>query len=418
MHCEGVSLERIAEEHGTPVYVYSAGTILGNFRRLQSAMAEVNPLICFAMKSNSNLAVLNLLAREGAGFDLVSGGELYRVLQAGGEAAKCTFAGVGKTAAEIEMGIEHGIYCFNAESEAELHRINDIAGRMGRKAPVAVRINPDVDPKTHKFISTGKSQNKFGVGIDRALEVYEAAARLPNLILRGVQSHIGSQILDSKPFAEAAAKLAPVVKVLKDRFGIEFFSFGGGIGIAYHDMLASGSAGWWQQEGASRLTPEAYAAAVVPHLAPLGLRILLEPGRFIVGNAGVLLTTVQYLKKTRAKTFCIVDAGMNDLIRPALYEGHHEIVPVRSSGSAPVVMDVVGPVCESGDFFAQDREVPGCGEGDVLALLSAGAYGFVMSSNYNARPLLPEVLVNGESAHLVRERQTYEDLIRGEHIPG
>lgn len=418
LHCEGVSLQRIAEQYGTPTYVYSANTIRENFRRLRTALAELNPLICFAMKSNSNLAVLNLLAKEGAGFDLVSGGELFRVLKAGGDAGKCTFAGVGKTVAEIEQGLAAGIYCFNVESESELFRINEVAGRMGLRAPVAVRINPDVDPKTHKFISTGKSQNKFGIGIDRAEEVYEAASKLPHLQLRGVQTHIGSQILDPQPFSEAAAKLAPVVKRLKERFGIEFFSFGGGIGIPYRDALASGNPSWWNEvNGPACITPERYAAAVVPHLAPLGVRILLEPGRFLVGNAGALLSTVQYIKKTRAKTFCIVDAGMNDLIRPALYEGYHEIVPIIHRGAKPIVIDVVGPVCESGDFFAQDREVSELAEGDVIALLSAGAYGFVMASNYNSRTLPAEILVNGERADLVRERQTFDDLIRGECIP-
>ncbi|MDX2079741.1 MAG: diaminopimelate decarboxylase [Terrimicrobiaceae bacterium] len=417
--CEGVSLESVAAEFGTPAYVYSAGTIRGNFQRLSSALAPLNPLICYAMKANSNLAILDLLAREGAGFDIVSGGELFRVLKAGGRADRCTFAGVGKTREEIEYAILEGVYSFNVESEAELERINEVAGVLGRVAPVAIRVNPDVDPKTHKFISTGKSQNKFGVGIDRAAEVYAVAARLPNLRIRGVQTHIGSQILESGPFAEAAGKLALLVADLKARHDIEFFSFGGGIGIVYDQALASGDPDWWTStEHPRRITPEDYAAAVVPLLQPLGLKILFEPGRFLVGNAGVLLATVQYVKKTPAKTFTIVDAAMNDLIRPALYEGWHEIVPLRESGANREPTDVVGPVCESGDFFAQDRELAPLAAGDRIAVLSAGAYGFVMSSNYNSRPLLPEILIDGKSVTEIRRRQKFDDLIAGERVPG
>lgn len=370
------------------------------------------------MKANSNLAILNLLAREGAGFDIVSGGELYRVLKAGGRADRCTFAGVGKTREEIEYAIREGVYCFNVESEAELERINEVAGSLGRVAPVAIRVNPDVDAKTHKFISTGKSQNKFGVGIDRAAEVYARAARLPHLRIRGVQTHIGSQILEAGPFAEAAGKLAELVVDLRARHEIEFFSFGGGIGIVYDQALASGQADWWTSTAhPRRITPEDYAAAIVPVLKPLGLKILFEPGRFLAGNAGVLLATVQYVKKTPAKTFTIIDAAMNDLIRPALYEGWHEIVPLRAANGAVEPMDIVGPVCESGDFFAQDRELPPMAAGDRIAVLSAGAYGFVMSSNYNSRPLLPEILVDGTSVHEIRRRQTFEDLIAGESVP-
>jgi diaminopimelate decarboxylase len=283
------------------------------------------------------------------------------------------------------------------------------------RAPIAIRVNPDVDPKTHKFISTGKSQNKFGVGIDRAAQVYEEAAALPHLRIRGVQTHIGSQILEPGPFAEASQKLAALVAGLHAKFGLEFFDFGGGIGIVYDEALRSGSGTWWErEENASRITPAAYAQAILPALKPLGLRILFEPGRFLVGNAGALLSTVQYVKKTPAKTFTIVDAGMNDLIRPALYEGWHEIVPLRESTAAPAPMDVVGPVCESGDFFAQDRPLPPLAQDDAIAILSSGAYGFVMSSNYNSRPLLPEILVDGAQYRLVRKRQSLDDLIAGE----
>jgi len=418
LHCEGVDLSEIASNVGTPAYVYSAETIRTNFRRLDRALAELDHRVCYAVKANSNLAILNLLASEGADFDIVSGGELFRVVKAGGAAAHCTFAGVGKTRAEIEYALREGIYCFNVESEAELAFINQVAGELGVKAPVAVRVNPDVDAGTHKYISTGKSQNKFGIGLDRAEQVYREAAAMPNLLIRGVQTHIGSQILDPKPFAEAIAKLVPLVERLKTDYAIEFFSIGGGIGIVYDPALESGDPAWWTAEDhPRRITPEAYAEHVVPLLKPLGLKILLEPGRFIVGNAGVLLASVLYVKKTPAKTFTVVDAAMNDLIRPALYEGYHEIHPLRRDPSAKTIaMDVVGPVCESGDFFAQDREIPALEAGDRVALLSAGAYGFVMSSNYNSRPLLPEVLVEGDRWRVIRERQNYDDLIRGENL--
>jgi diaminopimelate decarboxylase len=317
------------------------------------------------------------------------------------------------------LALREGIQCFNVESEPELERINEIAGLLKTKAPVAVRVNPDVDARTHKYISTGKSRNKFGVGLDRAAEVYARAAQLPNLRLRGVQTHIGSQILEAHPFAEAAAKLVPLALTLRDQYGIDFFSIGGGVGIVYDPALASGDPEWWKStDHPKRITPEDYAAAILPILKPLGMRILFEPGRFMVGNAGVLLSTVQYVKKTPAKTCTIVDAAMNDLIRPALYEGYHEIIPLREQPDGErLVMDVVGPVCESGDFFAQDREVASLKQGDRIALMSAGAYGFVMSSTYNSRPLLPEVLVDRDKAHVVRRRQTHADLVEGETIP-
>ena len=418
LHCGEVDLEEVAARFGTPAYVYSAATIRNNFRRLDLALKPVDHLICYAMKANSNLAILDLLAREGAGFDIVSAGELFRVLKAGGRADRCTFAGVGKTVDEIAYALKEGVYCFNVESEPELVRINDVAGSLGLVAPVAVRVNPDVGAQTHKFISTGKSKNKFGVGLDRAAEVYAKAAELPHLKIRGIQTHIGSQILEAGPFAETARKLAALVAETKARYGIEFFSIGGGIGIVYDAALASGDPEWWKStDHPRRITPEDYAAAILPILAPLGLRILFEPGRFLVGNAGVLLSTVQYVKKTPGKTFAIVDAAMNDLIRPALYEGWHEIVPLKASAEPLEVMDVVGPVCESGDFFAQDRELALLAAGDRIALLSAGAYGFVMSSNYNSRPRLPEVLVDGSNVHLIRKRESLEDLIAGEALP-
>ncbi len=422
LHCEDVALTDLAARHGTPLYVYSAKTIRGHFRRLDRALGELDHRVCFALKANSNLAVLDLLAREGAGFDIVSGGELFRVLKAGGRADLCTFAGVGKTREEIEYALREGVYSFNVESEAELSVINEVAGGLGLKAPVALRVNPDVDAQTHKYISTGKSHNKFGIGLDRILDVYAEAAALPHLRIRGIQTHIGSQILETAPFVEALGKLVPVVQKVKAAHGIEFFSIGGGLGIIYRDSLGSGSPAWWETaegEGGKRMSFDDYAAAVVPLLRDLGLKILLEPGRCLVGNAGALLATVLYVKQTPAKRFIITDAGMNDLIRPALYEGHHEIVPLREpAAGAPIQpVDVVGPVCESGDFFAQDRPLPDCRAGDGLALLSAGAYGFVMASNYNTRRLPAEILVDGDKAEIVRERQTWDDLVRGERVP-
>ncbi|MCB1229186.1 MAG: diaminopimelate decarboxylase [Verrucomicrobiae bacterium] len=421
LHCEGVDLQTLADTHGTPLYVYSQATILDHFRRLDAALAEVDHLICYATKANSNLAVLNLLAKEGAGFDIVSGGELRRIQHAGGDAGKCTFAGVGKTRAEIELALREGIYCFNAESEAEIVFIDQVAGEMGVKAPVALRVNPNVDAQTHKYISTGKSENKFGIDFDIIREAYDRASKLPNITLRGLQMHIGSQLTSSNPFVEAVEKVAPLAAEFKDAYGIEFFSVGGGIGIVYQDSLASGDADWWssKEDGEKPLTVEEYAARLVPLLKPLGLRILLEPGRYMVGNAGAMITRILYEKHGSAKTFKIVDAGMNDLIRPALYQGHHDIAPLRqpADDAATETVDVVGPVCESGDFFAQNREIPATEAGDCLAVLSSGAYGFVMASNYNSRPFPAEILVDGDTAHVIRKRQDFSDLVAGEIIP-
>lgn len=420
LHCEGVDLGRLADEHGTPLYVYSTATILDHYRRLAAGMSSLDCEICYATKANSNLAVLNLLAKEGAGFDIVSGGELFRVERAGGDPGKCTFAGVGKTREEIRYALEKGIYCFNAESEAEVEMIDRVAGEMGVTAPVALRVNPNVDAKTHKYISTGKSENKFGIDFEVIREAYARAAALPNIRIRGLQMHIGSQLTSVSPFVEAVKKVSPLVEELKAEYGIEFFSIGGGIGIVYEDSLASGQCQWWEgDEEESPLTIEEYAKNLVPLLEPLGLKIVLEPGRFMVGNAGVLLTEVLYEKRGSAKTFEIVDAAMNDLIRPALYQGHHDIVPVRQpGGSEREPVDIVGPVCESGDFFAQDRELPPLEAGDRIALLSAGAYGFVMASNYNTRPFPAEILVDGEVAHVIRPRQSWEELVNADVIPG
>jgi diaminopimelate decarboxylase len=343
---------------------------------------------------------------------------LFRVIKAGGDPAHCTFAGVGKTRDEIVYALEQGIYSFNVESEEELRYLNEVAGSLGLIAPAAVRVNPNVDAKTHKYISTGKSENKFGVDFERIPALYErAAAELKHIRLRGLQMHIGSQLTSVDPFVEAVDKVAPLASELKRLYGIEFWSIGGGIGIIYKESLESGSAEWWEnQDEANRpLTTGLYGSKLVPRLKDLGLKILLEPGRFIVGNAGVLLTRCLYEKKGSAKTFKIVDAGMNDLIRPALYEGHHEIVPVTQPKSdARLAVDVVGPICESGDFFCQNRELPDFRPGETVALMSAGAYGFVMASNYNSRPLPAEILVEGDAATVVRKRQSLDDLIAGE----
>jgi diaminopimelate decarboxylase len=410
-----VDLEEVAAKVGTPVYVYSAGTIEDHYRRLDAALSDLDHQICYAAKANSNRAVLRLLGRAGAGFDIVSGGELFRVLAADGEPGRCTFAGVGKSREEIEYALEHGVYCFNLESEAELAYIERIAASRGVRAPIAFRVNPDVESGTHHYITTGRSENKFGIALDRVRMAYEAAARMPHIMIRGVQMHIGSQITEATPFAEAIAKTTSLVLELKKAYGIEFFSIGGGLGIVYQSSLASGSGDWWQRNEVNALTIEDYAAAIVPALRKLGLRILLEPGRFLVGNAGVLLTRVRYMKQTGQKKFAIVDAGMNDLIRPALYQSYHEIVPTREPENVGhETIDVVGPVCESGDFFAQDRAMPPLAEGDLVAVMSAGAYGFVMASNYNSRPLPAEVLVRGDNFRLIRERQILADLVRGE----
>jgi diaminopimelate decarboxylase len=421
LHCEGVNLERVAEQYGTPLYVYSTGTILDHYRRLDLALSELDHLICYAVKANSNRAILNLLSRAGAGFDIVSGGELFRVLAAGGDPQKCTFAGVGKSREEIEYALAQGVLSFNVESEAELAFIDRVARSKGGRAPIALRVNPDVDAGTHRYVSTGRSENKFGIALDRVAGVYEQAARMPNIVIRGVQMHIGSQITDAAPFAEAIAKVTPLILALKERFALEFFSVGGGIGIVYESSFASGSGDWWSEKDRVRatttlpLTIQDYAAAILPPLRAIGLRVLLEPGRLLVGNAGVLLTRVRYIKRTEHKKFVIVDAGMNDLIRPALYQSHHEIVPVREAQDSVLEpVDVVGPVCESADFFAQDRPLPEMKEGDLVALMSAGAYGFVMASNYNSRPLPAEALIEGETVSLIRRRQTMEDLVREE----
>ena len=405
------------KKYGSPLFVYSQRTLAEHFRKLDQALAPLDHMICFAMKSNSNQAVLNTLASEGGGFDIVSEGELRRAQAAGGEAGKCVFAGVGKTESEIEYALKQGVYSFNVESEPELIRINRVAARLKKKAPIAVRVNPNVDAHTHAKITTGTYENKFGIAIEKIEGVYARASKLKNIHLRGLQMHIGSQLTSVNPFEEAVRKVLPLVQKLKAKYGLEFFSIGGGLGIVYNPALESASDAWWKSTpGRKILTPEMYAKRLVPLLQPLGLRILLEPGRFISGNAGVLITRIEYVKKTGKKNFLIVDAAMNDLIRPAFYDAYHEIVPLKRKKGALISSDVVGPICESGDYFCKDRPLPRLGEGDHLALLSAGAYGSVMGSNYNTRPLAAEVLVRGGESALVRERQPITEIWAGEKL--
>src|ERR1041385_7975981 len=418
LYCEGVALDSLAKKFGTPFYVYSQGTLTDHFQKLDRSLASLDHLICFAMKSNSNLAVLRVLANLGSGFDIVSGGELQRVIAAGGDPRRCIFAGAGKTEPEIELALRQQVYSFNVESVPELERINRVAARLKKVAPVAARVNPNVEAHTHAKITTGTYANKFGIAYETIEGVYAHAAKLKHVHLRGLQMHIGSQITEAAPFERAVRKVLPLVKSLRDRYALEFLSIGGGLGIVYDPALASGPAQWWKSAPRAKhiLTPQRYADRLVPLLRPLGLRILIEPGRFISGNAGVLITRVEYLKRTGHRNFVIVDAAMNDLIRPAFYDAYHEIVPLARRNGVAMKADVVGGVCESGDFFAKDRALPKLGEGDYVALLSAGAYGFVMASNYNTRSLAAEVLVHGKKVALVRERQAVEDIWAGEKV--
>ena len=416
LHCEGISIADLANQYGTPLYVYSSETFRDRYTRLDGAFSSINHEVAYAVKANSNLSILSLLAKMGSGFDIVSGGELFRVIKAGGDPGKCTFAGVGKTREEIEYALQQGIYSINVESEEEAFFINQVASELNLVAPIAFRVNPNVDAKTHKYISTGKSENKFGIDFEFILDAYERASSLPHLKLKGLQMHIGSQLTSVSPFVEAVEKVTPLAADLKNKYDIEFFSIGGGIGIVYEEALASGSESWWtkQPDETRPLTPEQYSSAIIPSLAPLGLKILLEPGRFIAGNAGVLVTKCLYEKKGSTKTFKIVDSGMHHLIRPALYEGFHEIVPVAEPKGAVESVDVVGPICESGDFFCQNREVPTFSPGEFIALMSAGAYGMVMATTYNSHPLPAEILVDRNQARIARKRQTFQDLVEGE----
>ena len=418
LYCERLSVGSLVKKFGTPLYIYSQQTLTDHFQKLDTALSPLDHMICFAMKANSNAAVMRTLACLGSGFDVVSEGELRRVIAAGGDPRKCVFAGVGKTEREIEFALRQGIYSFNVESEPELERIDRVAARLKKIAPVAVRVNPNVDAGTHAKITTGTYANKFGIAFEEIEGVYARASRRKHLRLRGLQMHIGSQLTEARPFELAVKKVLPLVAKLAARYDFEFFSIGGGLGIIYERALESGAAAWWKSAGAKRiLTPASYANTLVPLLEPLHLKILIEPGRFIAGNAGILVTRVEYVKRTGTKNFVIVDAAMNDLIRPAFYDSYHEIVPLIRRGGVPIPSDVVGPICESGDFFCKDRPLPRVGVGDYLALLSAGAYGSVMASNYNTRGLAAEVLVKGNRAALVRERQPLENIWELEKLP-
>ena len=401
---EDVPLSEIARRFGTPAYVYSRATLTRHYHAFDQALGDAERLVCYAVKANSNLAVLQVLARLGAGFDIVSGGELVRVLKAGGDPRKIVFSGVGKTAAEMRQALVTGILCFNVESQPELARLNELAMSLKKRAPAALRVNPDVDPKTHPYISTGLKQNKFGVEISDAEKLYEAAAKMPGLQLCGIACHIGSQLQDLAPFMDALDRVLALTDRLEQKgIRLTHLDVGGGLGVRYHDETPP--------------LPADLAAAVRQRVGKRPLRILMEPGRAIAGNAGVLLTRVEYLKNAEQKNFAIVDAAMNDLLRPALYQAWHTILPVQEhSGSAAVRMfDIVGPVCESGDWLGRDRALS-LNPGDLLAIRTAGAYGFTMSSNYNSRPRAAEVMVDGANVHLVRARETVEDLLRGEEL--
>ena len=405
LYCEDVPVKTVAQRVGTPFYLYSSNTLANHFRAFDSAFAGVPHLICFAVKSNSNSAVLKLLAREGAGADIVSGGELFRALRAGVEPRKIVYAGVGKRRDEIEYALKVGILMFNVESREELLALDHAASEMHAKARIALRVNPNIDPKTHAYISTGLKENKFGIPIEQALEFYQTAKSLPHVKIVGVHQHIGSQITEVQPFVDALEKLVGFVKELRSvGVNIDHINIGGGLGITYKDETPP--------------LPKDVANAVRPLLESSGCTIVMEPGRAIVGNAGILVTSALYHKESGEKKFLIVDAGMNDLIRPSLYEAYHEIRPVvEPASSERAVYDVVGPICESGDFLAKDREMPPVGQGEFLAVMGGGAYGFSMSSNYNSRPRVAEVMVKGHEYYVVHERETYNDLIKGEKIP-
>ncbi|QSR86783.1 diaminopimelate decarboxylase [Candidatus Methylacidiphilum infernorum] len=411
LYVEDVPLRSLVERYGTPLYVYSAQTIIDHYKRFDRSLQDIDHFICYAVKANSNQRILKLLVELGSGFDLVSGGELYRVLRAGADPQKCTFAGVGKTQSEIEEALQAGIYSFIVESEEELLEIDKIAAKRSTKAPVAFRLNPGVSALTHAKITTGTDLNKFGISLDLIDEVFEKCSRLENIYCRGLQMHIGSQIQSINPFLEAIQKVIPWVEKAKKKYGAEFFDIGGGIGIVYEKAMESGTEAWWQERN-ELLTLNRYAEEIVPLVKPLGMKILVEPGRVLVGNAGVLVSRVIYVKKGIAKKFVIIDAAMNDLVRPAFYEAYHQIVPLKETAHGPLeVVDVVGPVCESSDCFAIDRLLPEVKAGDYLALLSAGAYGFSMASNYNSRLKPAEVLVWGKQVQLVRKRESYQDLV-------
>jgi diaminopimelate decarboxylase len=404
LYCEEVSIKRIADEIGTPFYLYSFHTLENHFKVFDSALDGIDHLTCFSVKAASNLAILKTFINLGGGADIVSGGELFRALSANADPNKIVFSGVGKQIKELEYALKTDILMFNVESPSELTTLNQVAGRLGKKAKIALRVNPHIDPKTHPYISTGLKKNKFGIETTQAIENYREAKKLEHLEIIGVDCHIGSQITELNPFVEAIRKLKDLVLLLKEEnIEIKYIDLGGGLGITY------------QQEQPPH--PREYAKVLIEEMKDLNCTLILEPGRVIVGNAGILVSKVLYLKQGTEKFFVIVDAAMNDLIRPSLYDAFQAIQPVVNTGEKEMCADIVGPICESGDFLAKDRKIPGLKPNDLIAVMSAGAYGFTMSSNYNSRPRVPEILVEGKGFHVIRERESYEDLIRGEKIP-
>jgi len=404
LYCEEIPISAIADSVGTPFYLYSHNTLLNHFKVFDSAFSSVQHLVCFSVKANSNIAVLKTLINQGGGVDIVSGGELFRALMAGADPKKIVYSGVGKRVDEIEFALQTGILMFNIESTQELKVIDSVAGKLGNRARISFRINPDIDPKTHPYISTGLKKNKFGINIKKSLEEYRNAKRLKHIDIVGVDCHIGSQITDVAPFIDALKRIKElVVELQKEGININYLDLGGGLGITYDEETPP--------------HPNIYAQAIIKEVSNLNCMLILEPGRVIVGNAGILVTKALYTKKSEDKNFVIVDAGMNDLSRPTLYGSFHGIQPVKLMKRSEFVADLVGPICESGDFLAKDRKMPQFERGDLVAIMSAGAYGFTMSSNYNSRPRVPEVMVAGDEFYIIREREEYDDLIKGESIP-
>ena len=404
LYCEEIPISAIADSVGTPFYLYSYNTLLNHFKVFDSAFSSVKHLVCFSVKANSNIAVLKTLINQGGGVDIVSGGELFRALMAGADPEKIVYSGVGKRVDEIEFALQTGILMFNIESTQELKVIDSVAGKLGNRARISFRINPDIDPKTHPYISTGLKKNKFGINIKKSLEEYRHAKRLKHIDIVGVDCHIGSQITDVAPFIDALKRIKElVVELQKEGININYLDLGGGLGITYDEETPP--------------HPNIYAQAIIKEVSNLNCMLILEPGRVIVGNAGILVTKALYTKKSEDKNFVIVDAGMNDLSRPTLYGSFHGIQPVKLMKRSEFVADLVGPICESGDFLAKDRKMPQFERGDLVAIMSAGAYGFTMSSNYNSRPRVPEVMAAGEEFYIIREREEYDDLIKGESVP-
>ncbi len=404
LHCEGVPIQQIAEKVGTPFYLYSYSTLVRHFSVFDQAFKGIPHLVCYSAKANSNVAILRLFVHLGAGVDVVSRGELYRALKAGADPKRIVFSGVGKREDEMEYALNAGILMFNVESLAELQVLNEVARRMDRKADISLRVNPDIDPKTHPYISTGLKKNKFGIDINQAVTAYRTAQRLPNLQIVGIDCHIGSQLTEVGPFVEALRKLKTLINQLRSEgMEIRFLDLGGGLGITYDDEEPP--------------HPVEYASNILEEIRGIDCTLILEPGRVIVGNAGVLISRVLYLKENEIKRFVITDAGMNDLVRPSYYGSYHQVLPVKEEPREEIVADVVGPICESSDFLAKDRKMGRPSPGDLIAVMSAGAYGFSMSTNYNSRPRVAEVLVKEDQMSVIRKREDYEDLVRGEVVP-